>query len=73
MFISIFWKSKHNNPSLKDHCSLDIEKVILESILFNSGHVEINFKIYLTEISHSVLKLCGIFSRGPVREIFKQA
>ena len=30
---------------------------ILANILLNAGHVQIDFKIYLTEIGHTVVKL----------------
>ena len=50
---------------------MDIKVIILASISFNGGHVQIDFEIYLTEIGHSVLRLSGIFSRKPLQETFK--
>lgn len=37
--------------------------MILKDTNFDFGHVEVDFKIYLTEIKHSVLWLRRIFSR----------
>lgn len=56
---------------LKRHCSVYIKTIILANVLFNSGDVHINFKIYLTEISLSILNLLGIFSRRLLKETFK--
>ena len=64
------WVNK-KSLRLKNHYSLNIKLMILENIPFNSRHVQIDLKIYLTEIGHSVLKLREIFSRMPFREIFK--
>ena len=38
-----------NDPCLKGNCSLYIKSIILANISLNEGHVQIHFKIYLTE------------------------
>ena len=45
--------------------------MIWANILFHGRHVQIYCKIYLTEISHSVLKWYRIFSRQPLQETLK--
>ena len=45
------------HPRLKGHCSLDIEIMTLASTSFDARQVQIYFKIYMTEIGRSVLKL----------------
>ena len=45
------------NSHLKGYCSLDIDAITLASNSFNSRHVQIYVKFYLTEIDLSVLEL----------------
>ena len=52
-------------PHLNGHCSLDIKKT---NKLFNGGHIQLHFEIYLNEICQCLLKSCSIFSRKPVQE-----
>ena len=46
---------------------MDIKAVILASNLFDSGHVQIDFKVCLIEMGYSVLKLREIFSTKPFK------
>ena len=72
VLISVKYRvSLKKNPYLKGHTSLDIKTIILANVSFNSQYVQISSKYYLSEISHSVLKLKEIFSRKFLRETSK--
>ena len=48
--------SNRTNPRLKVHYPFDIKTKNLGRELYNGVHVQIIFRIYLTEIDHSWLK-----------------
>ena len=50
----------------------EFKMMTLKTIPFKSSHVQIDLKFHLTAINLSVLKLWRIFSRKPIRGIFKQ-
>lgn len=62
--------SQKSNPRLKDQCSQDIKMLKFANILFDSGHDQKHFKMYPTEIGHSVLKW-RTFSSKPLQKTFK--
>ena len=49
---------------LKYHCSHDIKTIVFARTSFNSGIVQIDFKIYQTEIGQPVLKFYQVFERN---------
>ena len=54
-----------NSARLKSQCSLHIKTTIVAKSSFNGRHVRRNFKICLTKIGHSVLKLWGSSQEVP--------
>ena len=43
-----------NNPCLNPYFLFNIQVLLPDDVLFNSGHVQIDAKVYLTEIGRSV-------------------
>ena len=43
----------------RSHCSLDVQMIKLKKILFDSGCIQINFQINLTEVNYFSLKSWG--------------
>ena len=51
--LHFLYEVRRSEHRLKAHFSLDLKKMILAKILFNGGHVQIHFKIHLTQIGYS--------------------